>query len=83
MAEASIKSLNSNIDILDENFKYQEENFPKRDQLMIGESSLATGYHADLILTLRHDAEVLSLCFSPNSEYYIFASSFKELLIVC
>nr|KAJ3419641.1 hypothetical protein HK105_006707 [Polyrhizophydium stewartii] len=65
--EAFLRKLNGYIDIsdpsYDEQLKYQEFT-----SLRIGEVPLSSGYHADLRCTLRHDAPVLCVRFTCNSE---------------
>ncbi|KAH6588094.1 hypothetical protein BASA50_007570 [Batrachochytrium salamandrivorans] len=47
----------------DEQLKYQEYS-----TLKIGDAPLTSGYHADLLSTLRHEAPVLCVGFTCNSE---------------
>ncbi|KAH9267221.1 hypothetical protein BASA84_000763 [Batrachochytrium salamandrivorans] len=71
------KKLNGYIDIMDtsydEQLKYQEYS-----TLKIGDVPLTSGYHADLLSTLRHEAPVLCVRFTCNSE--LWSSRRGELL---
>ncbi|KAH9249197.1 hypothetical protein BASA81_013097 [Batrachochytrium salamandrivorans] len=50
----------------DEQLKYQEYS-----TLKIGDVPLTSGYHADLLSTLRHEAPVLCVRFTCNSDITI------------
>ncbi|KAL2918171.1 hypothetical protein HK105_202098 [Polyrhizophydium stewartii] len=71
--EAFLRKLNGYIDIsdpsYDEQLKYQEFT-----SLRIGEVPLSSGYHADLRCTLRHDAPVLCVRFTCNSDITVTGS---------
>ncbi|KAI8930281.1 WD40-repeat-containing domain protein [Entophlyctis helioformis] len=71
--EAYIRKLNGYIDVTDpsydEQLKYQEFSV-----LKLGETPLSSGYHADLRCTLRHDAPVLCVRFTCNSDITITGS---------
>lgn len=61
--------MNAYINISDPMYDIQADQPDDRQALKVGEAELATGYHSDLILTLRHDGPVMSVCFSANSVY--------------
>ncbi len=59
--------MNKHIDITDPKYDFQTPLLNDKNVLMAGEVYLTHGYHADLLLTLRHEATVLTCCFSPDS----------------
>lgn len=67
-AEQSLKDLNAYIDITDPIYDRQASD---RSVLQIGEAHLPTAYQASLLWTLRHEGPVISVCFSPDSTYFL------------
>jgi WD40 repeat protein len=71
--EKHYKNLRGYIDILDESYNEQLE-FKEFTLLKIGEVPLDIGYHADLKFTFRHDAPVLAVRFTTDSNLVITGS---------